>query len=244
MPRAWRYLHLQQTGSTNAQALKAALDGQDGDLWIVAESQSEGRGRLGRPWVSPPGNLYASLLLIDPSAPRVAPQLSFVMAVALTGALESCGVPPSQLAIKWPNDVLLYGAKLAGILIEGTSLPDGRFACVAGVGVNCAHAPELANYPAISLSQAGFDVTPQSLLDALAQSCAHWISIWNKGAGFAKIREAWLARAAGLGTMISAAQGAERISGLFTGLDADGRLLLDTDAGMQAIDAGDIFLGG
>lgn len=220
--------------------MKAAQDGDPGNLWIVAESQSEGRGRLGRPWVSPPGNLYASLLLIDPSALRVAPQLSFVMAVALVEAVKACGVPASQLAIKWPNDLLLNGAKLAGILIEGSALPDGRFACVAGIGVNCTHAPDLAAYRAISLSQAGFYATPQGLLDALAQSCANWIAIWDHGAGFAEVRDAWLSRAAGLGSEIAAARGADRIAGVFAGLDSEGRLLLETDSGLQVIDAGEI----
>ncbi|MFY9898567.1 MAG: biotin--[acetyl-CoA-carboxylase] ligase, partial [Xanthobacteraceae bacterium] len=130
------------TGSTNAEARLRAQQGEGGPLWITATAQTQGRGRHGRIWISPPGNLYASLLLRDPSPFEHAPQLAFVAALALRDAVafEAKALAP-QLEFKWPNDLLLDGRKCAGILIEGEATPDGeagkRFIVVIGIGINC-----------------------------------------------------------------------------------------------------------
>ena len=141
-------------GSTNAEALALARAGERGPLWITAQSQSAGRGRRGSHWLSPPGNLYASLLLSEPSPKPVAPQLSFVAALALHDALCVCA--PSlapAFRLKWPNDVLLGPQKLAGILVEGESEP--VFTVVIGFGVNCASHPSGTDFPATDLGAAG-----------------------------------------------------------------------------------------
>ncbi len=173
---------------------------------------------------------------------RMVPQLSMVMAVALVEALRTLTAGRAALSIKWPNDVLLGGRKLAGILIEGSTLPDGRFACVAGIGVNCLVAPELAAYPAASLAGAGFPITPARLMPALSEAFANCLELWARGTGFAAIRDLWLDSAAFMGEPIRVSQGGSSEAGMFAGLDEGGRLLLDTPAGRKTIDAADIGL--
>ena len=128
-------------GSTNDEAMARARAGDPGRLWIVAGEQGRGRGRHGRHWASPPGNLHASLLLVDPCPPALAPQLGFVAGLALHEAAAACGVAPGRLTLKWQNDLLLDGAKVAGILLEGAAGPGGGLAVVIGWGVNVAHRP-------------------------------------------------------------------------------------------------------
>ena len=193
-----RHLAYDALGSTNAEALVLARAGERGPLWVSARSQSAGRGRRGSAWTSPPGNLYASLLLSEPSPKPLAPQLSFVAALALHDAL--CDAAPRlgpQFKVKWPNDLLLGSEKLAGILIEGESEPG--FAVVAGFGVNCASHPDDTAYPATNLKAAGAVVAPEALLAALAAAMARRLTQWARGEGFAGIRADWLKRAAGLG---------------------------------------------
>jgi BirA family biotin operon repressor/biotin-[acetyl-CoA-carboxylase] ligase len=143
-----RHIAYETLGSTNAEALARARASEHGPLWITAQSQSAGRGRRGSTWVSPVGNLHATLLLSEPSPPEHAPQLSFVAALALHDAIAECAAQLGPLLkVKWPNDLLLGGAKLAGILIEGES--DPAFAVAIGIGVNCAVHPDDTTYPAI-----------------------------------------------------------------------------------------------
>src|SRR5262245_4960546 len=137
-----RLVTFETVGSTNAEALARARGGEAGPLWIMARRQVAGRGRRGQAWISPPGNLYATLLLTDPSPPHRAPELSFVSALAVHDAvIDACTMEVSRLAIKWPNDLLGDGAKLAGILIEGESMPGRPLAAAIGIGINCAHHP-------------------------------------------------------------------------------------------------------
>lgn len=219
-----------------------ARAGDPGRLWLRARSQSEGRGRLGRAWTSLPGNLHASLLLLDPAPPDTAPQLGFVAGTALIEALREITGAGARLSLKWPNDALLDGAKLAGILLEATQLPGGAFACVAGIGVNCASHPQGLPYPAADLAAFGESACAENLFAALQTGFARWFEIWRGGAGFAQIREAWLASAAGLGGPIEIANGVRRVSGRFRTIDLRGRLVLDGDAGETVIETGDIFL--
>ncbi len=234
--------------STNDEALARAKSGDLGRLWIIAESQSGGRGRNGRVWTSLPGNLYASLLLIDPAPPQRAAELGFVAGVALATALRDILSGDPRLAIKWPNDILYDGAKLAGILLEAASLPDGRFACVAGIGVNCRSHPEAALYKATDLTLiAGGAVAPDLVFERLSAAMADWLEVWAEGGGFEAIRAAWLSLAAGLGERISVSKSAQSksaqsIEGIFSTIDATGRLIVEQASGQAAVEAGDVFL--
>jgi BirA family biotin operon repressor/biotin-[acetyl-CoA-carboxylase] ligase len=239
-----RHLSFDTIGSTNAEALARARAGERGLLWITAKAQSSGRGRRGNAWVSPPGNLYATLLLTEPSPKAVAPQLSFVAALALHDALCECApqLGPS-LKVKWPNDLLLGPAKLAGILIEGESEPG--FAVAIGLGVNCASHPEGTAFPATDLAAAGALVAPDTLFAVLERAMAERLALWDAGEGFAAIRADWLKRAAGLGQPIKVRLPERELAGRFQGLDDAGRLQLEQPSGMTTVTAGEVFgLGG
>jgi BirA family transcriptional regulator, biotin operon repressor / biotin---[acetyl-CoA-carboxylase] ligase len=227
-------------GSTNAEALARARAGERGPLWITAASQSAGRGRRGSQWVSPPGNLYATLLIADPSPPALAPQLSFVAALGLHDALcEGAPQHAARLRVKWPNDLLLGDDKLAGILIEGESAP--RFAAAIGFGVNCASHPPDTTHPATDLKAVGVPVTPERLFAELSAAMARRLAQWRRGEGFAAIREDWLKRAAGIGEPIRVRLPERELSGRFQGLDESGRLLLENADSVTAVTAGEVF---
>jgi len=235
-----RYLRFDTLGSTNAEALARARAGERGPLWVVAAEQTAGRGRRGAAWVSKPGNLCATLLLTEPSPKAAAPQLSFVAALALHDAAAGVAAASNlALMLKWPNDLLLGGAKLAGILIEGESEP--AFAVAIGIGVNCAHHPEATAWPATDLAVAGALVTPEALLAALAAAMARRLAQWDAGAGFAAIRADWLKRAAGLGGDIRVRLPEREFSGRFEGVDEAGRLLVTEGGALTAVGAGEVF---
>jgi BirA family biotin operon repressor/biotin-[acetyl-CoA-carboxylase] ligase len=235
-----RHLSYETLGSTNAEALARARAGERGSLWISTRQQDVGRGRRGNAWVSPPGNLYASLLLSEPSAPALAPQLSFVSALALHDAIAECAPQLGpMLTVKWPNDLLVGGAKVAGILIEGESEP--AFAVVIGFGVNCASHPSDTPFPATDLAQAGAFVAPAHLLPVLAATMAQRLTQWDRGRGFSEIRAGWLKRAAGLGQAIKVRLPDREFSGNFEGLDDAGRLLVRGSAGLTTVTAGEVF---
>lgn len=235
-----RHIEYETLGSTNAEALARARAGERGPLWITAQRQSAGRGRRGSIWVSAPGNLYATLLLTQPSPPDRAPQLSFVAALAVHDAVVACAVALGPLlTLKWPNDLLLGGAKLAGILIEGESEPD--FAVAIGIGVNCAAHPADTAYPATDLAAYGAPVSPDQVLTALAGSMQRRLEQWRRGEGFAGIRADWLKRAAGLGEDIRVRLPEREFCGRFEGLDEAGRLLVSGPAGLTAVTAGEVF---
>jgi BirA family transcriptional regulator, biotin operon repressor / biotin---[acetyl-CoA-carboxylase] ligase len=235
-----RHLKFEALGSTNAEALARARAGERGPLWITAQRQEAGRGRRGNSWASPLGNLYATLLLSEPSPPAVAPQLSFVAALALRDAVAECApqLGPA-LKVKWPNDLLSGPAKLAGILIEGESEP--AFAVAVGIGVNCASHPADTAFPAADLAAAGAIVTPGALFSALGRAMARRLEQWQRGEGFAGIRADWLKRAAGLGQPIRVRLPERELAGRFHGLDEVGRLQLEQPDGMITVTAGDVF---
>jgi len=227
-------------GSTNAEALERARAGERGPLWITAKTQSAGRGRRGSAWVSAPGNLYATLLLTEPSAPAQAPQVSFVAALALHDAVSECApqLAPA-LKVKWPNDLLLGGKKLAGILIEGDSEP--IFAVAIGIGVNCVSHPPETTHPATDLQAAGAAVSLEQVFAALARAMTKRLAQWQKGSGFASTRADWLKRAAALGEEIRVRLPGRELSGRFEGLDETGRLLLRGQGGISTVTAGEVF---
>jgi len=237
-----RIVTLDTVGSTNAEAFARARAGERGPLWIVARRQTAGRGRRGRRWISEPGNLYASLLLVDPAQPSRAAELSLVAALALHDALaERAPALAPRLTLKWPNDVLCAGAKLAGILVEGeggTSL----LTVVIGIGVNCAHHPDGMRYPATDLAEAGVPVRPDELAGILAAAMAQRLAQWERGAGFAHIRAAWLDRAAGLGEAARVHLPEREVEGVVETLDEHGSLVLRlADGRLERIAAGEMF---
>jgi BirA family transcriptional regulator, biotin operon repressor / biotin---[acetyl-CoA-carboxylase] ligase len=228
--------------STNAHALLLARDGERGPLWVTARHQTAGRGRRGRAWVSHPGNLFASLLLAMPSIPQQWPQLSFVAALAVSDAvIESAAKLEPLIAIKWPNDILLGGAKLGGILVEGEGGDDAVVAI--GIGVNCASHPDETDYPAIDLAAAGAPVTSEALFCALSLAMFRRLAQWDRGRAFARVRADWIARAAFVGQRIGVRLADRTIGGLFNAVDENGNLVLRLDDGrMKTISAGDVFM--
>jgi BirA family transcriptional regulator, biotin operon repressor / biotin---[acetyl-CoA-carboxylase] ligase len=224
--------------STNEDMLALARSGSPEGLWLRAESQSGGRGRLGRAWQSPPGNLYVSTIVrLRPGDPPPA-TLALVAAVALDDVLMGF-VAAAQLMIKWPNDVLVDGAKIAGILLERAD-----DAIVIGIGVNLASHPEDIGRPVTSLAASGGAVPdPAYFLEELADSFDRWLARW-RGEGLGVVRTRWLERAHPVGAALSAAlPDGSTVDGLFDGLDRDGALRLRlADGDVRVIHAGDVFL--
>lgn len=228
-------------GSTNDEALAYVQSGQSDAHWVVARQQNAGRGRGGRAWVSPPGNLYASLAMVDPCALQCAPQLGFVAGLALHQAVtDVTGLTADRLTIKWPNDLLLDRAKLAGLLVEGSTF-GGRTIAVIGMGVNCCAHPPDTPYEATDLKAKGAFATTEELFARLTQRMAEALTLWDRGAHFALIRKAWLTRAAGRGETICVRAGESAREGVFRDIDEDGRLLLERAGGLETVLAGDVF---
>lgn len=242
-PAGYMAIHLDAVGSTNAEAFERARQGAASGLWVVARRQTAGRGRRGRIWTSEPGNLYSSLMLRDPIEEARLGELPLVVALAVHDAVAAA-LPPfarADLTIKWPNDILYIGAKLCGILIEATSTPEGRVV-VAGIGINCTHHPDVALYSATDLAEVGYPAEPEAMFALLAAAMARRLAEWRTSA-FSGLREAWLSRARGVGEAITVRLPTREMTGIFSGLDSEGRLLLRHDGGLEAISAGDVFFG-
>lgn len=245
--RGYRLHHHASVGSTNEEALALGRAGDPGRLWVLADRQTAGRGRVGRSWDSPSGNHYASLLLVDPCPQRLAPQLSFVAGVAAVRALIAVAGAGRGIALKWPNDVLCGGAKLAGLLVEGASTMPGAhssgFSAVLGFGVNCASHPTHLSYPATHLGLlAGEAGTRDALFAALSASIVDALDLWDRGRNFAGIRRAWLDHALPPGTPLAVARPGAAHVGTFKTIDDDGRLILETGSGCVTVEAGDVLL--
>ncbi|SMO33386.1 biotin--[acetyl-CoA-carboxylase] ligase [Paracoccus laeviglucosivorans] len=239
---------LPRTDSTNAQAMRLGPT-LSGPTWIAAHEQAAGRGRRGREWVMPAGNFAGTLYLRPKGGVAAAAQLSFVAALALYDALGAACGPAARLAIKWPNDVLLNGGKVAGILLESAGTGAETQAVCVGIGVNLAAAPDIgavetgAVTPVSVKGETGFTVTLEDFLDLLAPAFARWQAQLDTY-GFASIRNAWLARAARLGETIIARTGKSETRGIFEGIDDTGALILQTPSGRQVLPAADVFFGG
>ena len=231
-------------GSTNAEALALASNGERGPIFVAAERHSAGRGRRGPEWVSESGNLYATLLVTDPALPAMGPQLCFVAALALHDAvLDDCaGLAPARLQLKWPNDLLLDGKKVAGILIEGTEVKGGLTVVAIGFGVNCRRHPADTKFPATDFTEADFSSTPQTLLPRLGARWEQRVAEWNRGVGFAAIRDAWILRASGIGGPIEVRLPEQNLGGIFESINEQGALILRRKGGgREIISAGDVF---
>lgn len=239
----YRQIALESVGSTNDEAFARARAGDPGRLWITAASQSQGRGREGRPWSSPPGNLYASLLLVDAVEPRCAAQLGFVAGLALAQAVHRLIGSSVPIHIKWPNDLVHNGRKLAGVLVEGSQLPNGSFACVLGFGVNCSSHPTGLSYETTDVAAvAAVPVSAADLFAALSLYAPKVLALWDRGKNFAAIREAWLARALPQGSPLTVNSPRSRIVGSFEAIDEQGRLIVSTPSGPVTVESGDVFL--
>ena len=241
--RGYRLAHHASIGSTNQEALDLARAGDPGPLWVVADIQTRGRGRTGRGWCSPSGNLHATLLLVDPCEARVLPQLGFVAGVALARALHAIAGADRGLALKWPNDMLYDGAKLAGILVEALSTSAGAVSAAMGFGVNCESHPADLVYPATHLTAiVGPSGTRDLLLSTLSANIPGVLDLWARGTGFAAIRAEWLRHALPIGSALAVTRPDGRYKGKFKTVDADGRLILETNSGVLTVEAGDVFL--
>jgi BirA family biotin operon repressor/biotin-[acetyl-CoA-carboxylase] ligase len=257
----YRLEQFETIGSTNAVAMERARGGDPGRLWIVSDFQSEGRGRRGSQWATARGNLAASLFLPVKADAAVAATLGFVAGLSLDEALRRVapglavaiamdGLEPgtdrqaSRLRLKWPNDVLLDGGKLAGILLEAEPLPDGRLAVVAGVGVNVVEAPSGLPYPTAALAGLGSSARAPDVFAALSDAWAGIERIWDGGRGFPRIRDLWLDRAAGVGEEAVIRIGGEVLRGRFETIDNEGRLLIRLgDGTLRPVSAGEVHFG-
>ncbi len=237
---------LAEVDSTNAEAARVAPS-LAGPEWILALRQTKGRGRRGREWASQDGNFAATLVLQPEEAPDVMALRSFVASLALFDAFSAVTGRPQAFSLKWPNDVLLNGGKVAGILLESAGFVGGVPSHIAiGIGVNLVHAPDASDLeatamrPVTLLSEGGADVDPETFLDILAAAYARWEHQFVTY-GFEPIRTAWLARAARIGEVITARTMREEFTGTFETVDNSGNLVLKTAQGAVAIPAADIF---
>jgi BirA family transcriptional regulator, biotin operon repressor / biotin---[acetyl-CoA-carboxylase] ligase len=238
-------LHFESLDSTNEEALRQLAAGAQGPLWIVAEEQTKGRGRGGRHWLSPRGNLYTSLLLRLNVSAAIATQLSFVAALAAYDAIspELAEEQIPGLRFKWPNDLMLNGAKIAGILIESLAAPDGKgLAAIIGIGINVSVVPAIAGRSAGAI---GCDPAACARVSgALRYAFASWLDRWDEGRVFREIREAWLALAHAPGEPISVNLNGTPVRGRFRGVGEGGALELETAPGVViTVNAGDIYPG-
>ncbi len=248
LPAGWRLMAFETLDSTN-DALKRLVE-QGAELsegvLMWANTQTGGRGRAGRSWESPPGNVYVSYLIQAPARKHDAPQIGFLAARAVADTildLPRHNAAPPKVTCKWPNDVLVEGEKAAGILPEMISGADGKDWIVLGIGINL-NAVEVANptYPVTALANHHIDTTAAHVLTVLSRFLAAGLVIWREK-GFEPLREAWLEAGPAIGSATTVNPGKGPVNGTFAGLDADGALLLDTAAGRQRILAGDVLFG-
>lgn len=246
LPPGYTLHALGEVASTNDEAVRLAETGAPEAQVVWARAQTRGRGRHGRSWASPVGNLYASVLLRPACSMRAAAGLSLVSGLAVVEALQTLGPGLAELKLKWPNDVLLGGAKVAGILLEsGGGGREGEADWVViGSGVNLASAPVDTPYPASSLAAAGFaGLTPALVLEGYLGRLDHWYRVW-RAEGFEAVRRAWLVHGFGLGSAIRLRLAREELVGRFVDLTASGTLLLEQgDGRRREVAAGDVLYG-
>lgn len=244
LPKGYSLVALDDIDSTNEEAKRriAAGDAAPGDV-IWSRTQSAGRGRQGRHWFSPEGNLYFSLILRPRRPAATAAEISFVAAVALGDAVAPLLGPETRVTFKWPNDLLIEGRKAAGILLESFGGPKGFTEwLILGVGINLASHPLDTDFPATSVwAQSRRAESPQAVLKFYIGHFDRWLARW-RGEGFAPVRRAWLRNAGGLGRPITVRVGDELIAGTFRSINESGALELDGDDGAtRVINAGDVF---
>ncbi|HEY9452283.1 MAG TPA: biotin--[acetyl-CoA-carboxylase] ligase [Bradyrhizobium sp.] len=242
-----------RTGSTNAEAMSRARNGERGPMWFVTTEQTAGRGRRQRAWIAPRGNLASSVLEVMYVSPAVAATLGFAFGLAHETALQRLSVEANlrlagsdqlKYLLKWPNDILVRGQKLCGLLVEAEAMTDGGLAVVAGIGTNIIAAPEGTPTPATSLAALGVNVGAEELFAALSDAWVEFRGIWDKGRGFAEIRKLWLERAFGLGERVAIQTGNATVEGTFDTIDETGCLIIRTAEGKRtAVTAGEVYFG-
>jgi BirA family biotin operon repressor/biotin-[acetyl-CoA-carboxylase] ligase len=226
--------HYDSITSTNDEAMRLAREGAAHGTIVHADEQTAGRGRLSRRWLSPPGNLYLSIVLRpDVSEARVI-EIGFVAALAVADAVNALLPRRLRATLKWPNDVLVSGGKIAGILLERSD-----DALILGVGLNVLHAPTGVSYQVSTIVGCGGLATVDGARERLLSALANWFDTWRQE-GFAPIRTAWLARAHPIGSTVRVRLGERFVTGTFAALDDDGALLLDTSEGRTRVVAGDV----
>ena len=254
--RGYRLIGYDTVGSTSEEAAEAARAGDVGEVWFAAMQQTAGRGRRGRPWQTARGNMAASLLLVPEVDPALTATLGFVAGVALHDALRRAapglrattgidGVDGgTRVALKWPNDILADGAKLAGILLEAVQRPKGGVAVVIGFGVNVVSAPEGLPYPATCLRDMNCEADSAALLGALSATWLDAFDLWDSGRGAAAVLAHWRQAAAGIGADVVVNREGEIVRGVFEAIDDSGRLIVRKgDDTRITITAGDVHFG-
>jgi len=244
-------------GSTSAEAMALARAGDGGDVWIAALEQTEGVGRRGRHWETARGNLAASVFTVTDASPSIAATLGFVAGLSLLdalgklapalvvdAALDGAAGRRSRLALKWPNDLVAGGAKIAGILLQAETVPGGRIGVVAGIGVNVVSAPRGGDLAATSLAALGAHLTAEALFFELAEAWIHHVRVWDNGAGLPAIRRRWMERATGIGEEVAIRVGPETVRGRFETIDDEGCLVVRLgDGTRRRITAGEVHFG-
>src|ERR1700675_2550733 len=249
----YRLAAFDQIGSTNAEAMSRAREGEPGAMWFVTSEQTAGRGRRQRAWIAPRGNLASSILEVVDVSPAVAATLGFAAGLALETALQKVSIEAGlrmggsdqlKFALKWPNDVLAGKQKLSGILLEAEAVAGDRLAVVVGIGTNVIAAPEGTPTPATSLAALGVNIGAEELFAVLSDSWTEFRGIWDRGRGFGEIRRLWLERAAGLGQPVAIRTAGAPIEGIFDTIDDTGCMIVRTADGKRVpISAGDVYFG-
>ena len=250
VPAGYLLEWLEDTDSTNAHALRKAKAGPHEKLWIVAQRQTHGRGRRGRTWIGKPGNLFATLLLPWHGETFNLSDLSFVAAVACADMLATLVAEAGSdvdVALKWPNDVLLNGAKVGGILLETHSTGDSinSMSVAIGIGLNVAdHPTEALNYPTTDFAAHGIQISAAKAFELLNIAFDKYLSLWQGERGFGIIKQCWLDFGPPLGQVLSVNTGRDVITGSFAGLEERGGLMLALPNGrQQTLLAGDVIVG-
>lgn len=238
MTRMFTIQHHDTIGSTNDEARRLLQEGAGHGTVVHADEQTAGRGRMAHTWFSPPGNLYMSVILQTGHPAARCGELSFVAALAVADTAEALLPRQIQAMLKWPNDVLINGGKIAGILLE--QVDD---ATIMGIGLNVLEAPTNAAYKTTTIVANGGIASVDGARDLLLDRLARHLESWQAD-GFAPIREKWLARSYPIGASITANAGSGAVTGHFAGLDTDGALLLETAGGRQRIVAGEVSAAG
>lgn len=242
---AYQLQIMDMVDSSNEEAKRLALAGSPDGMVVWTKSQLEGRGRYEREWVSPEGNLYLSILLRPDYDILVGSQLSFIMALAVGDAISCFLAPEKSVQYKWPNDVLIDGKKVAGILLESASKANNQKIdwMIAGIGINVLVSPTKLDQPVTSIAQesSGDTVSVEKVLDRFMHNVALWRTAWEQR-GFSNIRKEWLSKAYGLGKEISVMFRGEKIHGIFKDMDEEGLLVLELPNGEeQRISSGEVF---